>query len=201
MAPSSTLLDAKADVVRTRVIDAAAAVLAAERPLTFKEIAERSGVPERTVYRHFPSRAALLSALFAWTNAQIGHEGPRPTDRAGLAALVRAAFGGFDQMAPVVRQMLIEPDGRAARLADVEQRRAAAIRLVRNEAPGLDNATTRRTAAAIQTMTAAATWQTLHEYWDFDGPGAAEVSVLAIELMLEGARARVAATASAEGAS
>jgi AcrR family transcriptional regulator len=190
MTERATLQQAKADVVRTRVIDGVASVLEAGRPLTFKEVAHEAGVPERTVYRYFPTRTALLAAVFEWTNEQIGHEGPRPTTEADLVALVRRAFRGFDDMAPVVRQMLVEPDGRAARLADVAERRRAAVALVRNEVPGLDRATRERVAAAVQILTVAATWQSLREYWDLDGPAAAETSALAIELLLDGARTR-----------
>jgi AcrR family transcriptional regulator len=180
----------KADAVRARVIEGVVAALNDGRPLTFKEVASAANVPERTVYRYFPTRTALLAAVFAWTNDQIGFEGSRPTTEAGLLALVRQAFRGFDDHAAVVRQMLIEPDGRRARVADVDDRRRAATALVGNEAPDLDPATRDRVAAAVQVLTVAATWQSLHEYWDLDGEAAAEISTLAIELILEAARAR-----------
>jgi AcrR family transcriptional regulator len=165
-------------------------VLDAGRSLTFKEVAREAGVPERTVYRYFPTRTALLAAVFEWTNEQIGYAGPRPTTEAEVVALVRQAYRGFDRHAPVVRQMLIEPDGREARLADVTDRRRAAVALVRKEVPGLDRVTRDRVAAAVQVLTTASTWQTLHDYWGLDGPQAAETSALAIELLLEAARAR-----------
>lgn len=180
----------KADAVRGRVVEGVVAVLNDGRPLTFKEVAMEANVPERTVYRHFPTRTALLAAVFEWTNGQIGYEGPRPTTEAGLLALVRRAFRGFDDHAAVVRQMLVEPDGRRARVADAEERRRAAVALVRNEAPDLDPATCDRVAAAVQVLTVAATWQSLREYWDLDGEQAAETSAVAIELLLEAARAR-----------
>lgn len=184
------MADARADLVRTRVIEGVVSLLSAGRPLTFKEVAQEAGVPERTVYRHFPTRADLLAAVFAWTNEQIGHDGPRPTDEAGVVALARDAFRGFDDLAPVVRRMLVEPDGRDARLADVAERRRAAVGLVDTEVPGLDPATRDRVAAAVQVLTVAATWQSLHDYWDLDGAEAAEAVALAIGLLLEGARAR-----------
>lgn len=190
MTDHRTLQQAKADVVRTRVIEGVVSLLDGGRSLTFKDVAVAAGVPERTVYRYFPTRTALLAAVFDWTNEQVGHEGPRPTTQAGLVALVRQAFRGFDDHASVVRQMLIEPDGRTARLADVADRRRSAIELVRKEAPGLDRATRDRVAAAVQILTVAATWQSLRDYWDLDGPAAAETSALAIELLLEAARSR-----------
>jgi AcrR family transcriptional regulator len=180
----------RADAVRGRVVDAAVAVLHAGRPLTFREVSLEADVPERTIYRHFPTRAALLAAVFEWTNEQIGYQGPRPTSESALVALVRQAFREFDRHSAVVRQMLIEPDGREARLADVDERRRAATELVQNAAPGLDPTTRDRVAAAVQVLTVAATWQSLHEYWDHDGEEAAEISALAIELILDAARAR-----------
>lgn len=194
MAVSRPLQEAKADVVRNRVVEGTVSLLRSGRSVTFKDVAGEAGVPERTVYRYFPTRKALLSAVFDWTNEQIGHEGPRPTTHADLVALVRRAFEGFDEFAPVVRQMLIEPDGRAARLADVADRRRSAIELVGNEVPGLDRATRDRVAAAVQILTVAATWQSLRDYWDLDGRRAAETAALAIDLLLEGARARQSST-------
>lgn len=190
MPEQSTLKAARADVVRTRVIEAVTSLLEAGHALTFKDVAHTAGVPERTVYRHFPTRTALLAAVFEWANQQIGPDGPRPTTAADAVRWVRQAFRGFDDLAPVVRQMLIEPDGRSARLADAAERRRAATQLVDNEVPGLDHATRDQVAAAVQVLTVAATWQSLHEYWALDGPGAGETSALAIELLLEGARTR-----------
>ena len=48
----------------------------------------------------------------------------------------------------------------------------------------------RRVAAATQLLTVAATWQTLRDYWGMDGNEAAETAALAVELLLDGARAR-----------
>ena len=50
----------------------------------------------------------------------------------------------------------------------------------------------RRLAALLQLLTTASTWQTLRDYWDMDGSEAAEAAALAVELLLEGARARKA---------
>ena len=43
-------------------------------------------------------------------------------------------------------------------------------------------------AAALQLLTSAAAWQTLHDYWDMDGEEAGETAALAVELLLAGAR-------------
>jgi hypothetical protein len=96
-------------------------------------------------------------------------------------------------MAPIIHELLIAPEGLPARLSDNERRRQSAVEVVRHDAPGLDRASTRRVAAIVQLLTAAATWQTLRDYWDMDGAEAAETSALAIELVLDGARRRATA--------
>jgi AcrR family transcriptional regulator len=188
--PSVSLQEARTAVVRERVLEGVAAVLASGDDLTFAKVAAAAQVPERTVYRHFPTREALLSAVFDWANRRIGFDGKLPTNRSEALALVRRVFPGFDEIAPVIRELLIAPEGLLARLSNKDGRQQAALAVVRTEVPGLDRASTKRLAAAAQLLTAAATWQTLRDYWDMDGEEAAETAALALELLLDGARSR-----------
>jgi len=186
-----TLSDARAELVRQRVLDGVAKVLDRGELLTFASVAAAGGVPERTLYRHFPTREALLAAVFDAANARIGFEGELPQDASGLRELVRRAFPGFDTMAPVIRELMTTPEGRLARLASKPARQRAALALVRRELGETDRARARRIAAILQLLTTAAAWQTLRDYWDMDGEEAAEASALAIDLLLDGAgRAR-----------
>jgi AcrR family transcriptional regulator len=188
--PSPSMQEARAAVVRERVLGGAAAVLAAGDDLTFAKVARAAEVPERTLYRHFPTREALLAGVFAWANQRIGFDGELPRDRDDVVALVRRVFPGFDEVAPVIRELLIAPEGRLARLSRKDERQQGALALVDAEAPGLDPADRRRVAATLQLLTAAATWQTLRDYWDMDGNEAAETAALALDLLLDGARSR-----------
>jgi uncharacterized protein YigA (DUF484 family) len=90
----------------------------------------------------------------------------------------------------LIRELLIAPEGRLARLASKAERQQASLQLVRREASGLERADARRIAAVLQLLTAASTWQTLRDYWDMSGEEAAETSAFAIELLLDSARAR-----------
>ena len=189
-----SLSDERVELVRRRVLEGVAEVLGRGEALTFSAVAGAAGVPERTIYRHFPTREVLLAAVFVWVNQRLGLDGERPSDAAGLARQVRQMFPGLDSMAPVVRELLMTPEGQLARLAANPERKRAALAIVQHEAPGLERASARRLAAVLQLLTAASTWQALRDYWDMDGGEAAEASVLAVELLLEGARARSAAT-------
>jgi glycosyltransferase involved in cell wall biosynthesis len=50
--------------------------------LSFAEIARDAGVGERTVYRHFPTKEALLGAFWAWMQARALSERDREPERA-----------------------------------------------------------------------------------------------------------------------
>jgi AcrR family transcriptional regulator len=190
MTMSAAVQNARSEAIRERVLEGVAALLEAADDLTFSKVAKAAGVPERTVYRHFPTREALLSAVFDWSNRRIGFDGKLPVDRATTIALVRRVFPGFDEIAPVIHELLIAPEGLAARLEHADKRRRAAVDVVRREAPDLDRASTRRVAAILQLLTTAATWQTLRDYWDMDGEEAGETAALAIELLFAGAQTR-----------
>lgn len=176
--------------MRERALDGVRSVLERGDPLTFANVAEAAGVPERTLYRHFPTREALLSALFDWANQQVGFEGERASDASGYARQVRRTFPGFDTVAPVIRELLSSPEGRLARAAHNQERQRAAVALVQREGTGLDAISARRAAAVLQLLTSASTWQALRDHWGMDGAEAAEAAVLAAELILEAARAR-----------
>lgn len=182
--------DTRANAVRERLLDGVAALLAAGGDLTFTKLAKVAAVPERTVYRYFKSREDLLAAVFEWSNRRIGFDGALPVDSAGAAALVRKVFPGFDAIAPVIHELLIAPEGLAARRANLAERRKAALQIVRSEAPTLDRRAAKRVAAILQLLTSAAAWQTLRDYWDMDGEEAGETAAFAIELLLAGARRR-----------
>jgi AcrR family transcriptional regulator len=185
-----SLSQARADLVRQRILDGAAALLKSGGPLTFAGVAAVSEVGERTIYRHFPTREALLAGLFAWSNQRIGFDGAPPTDAECFNALVERAFPGFEAIEPVIRELLSAPEGRSARLSDLKRRRAAAIALVRHEAPGLNKMETRQVAAVVQLLATASAWSTLRDYWEMDGEEAASAVTTAVRLILDGARSQ-----------
>jgi AcrR family transcriptional regulator len=181
------LREARQAVVRDRVLDGVADLLANGQDLTYAKVAEAADVPERTVYRYFPTRQDLMAAVVAWVNERTGT--PRGTTRDEAIELVRQLFPTLDEMAPVVREVLTAPEGLAARLDDNDERRAAALAVVDHEAPGLDRATAERVAAVVQLLTSATAWQSLHDYWDLDGAEAAESVAVALTFLLAGASA------------
>jgi AcrR family transcriptional regulator len=180
----SSVQEAKAAVVRQRVLDGVAELIAAGDDITFAKAAAAAGVPERTVYRHFTTRDGLVAALYEDTNRRIGFDGRLPTTRDEMTAMVAQVFPGFDAVAPVVAELLASPEGRRARLRDLDARRAAALAVVTSARPDLDGDATRQLAAIVQVLGTAAVWQALRDFWDLDGAAAAAAVTTAIDHML-----------------
>ena len=179
-----TVREVRATAVRERVLDGVCELIAAGDDVTFAKVAAAAEVPERTVYRHFPNREALIGALFEHTNRRVGFDGELPTTAAAMTDMVRRVFPGFDAVAPVVAELLTSPEGRRARLAAVGDRRAAAVAVVATARPELDPTTARCVAAVVQVLGTAAVWQALHDFWDMDGDEAAAAVTTAIDILL-----------------
>jgi AcrR family transcriptional regulator len=190
----STVHELKAAAVRDRVLAGVSDLIAAGADVTFTKAAAATGVPERTIYRHFPTRDALMAALFEHTNRRIGFEGELPTTPQAMTAMVQRVFPGFDTVAPVVAELLTSPEGRRARFGALDERRAAATAIVRNARPDLDPAATRRLAAVVQVLGTAAVWQALRDFWDMDGDDAAAAVTAAMDTLLATPTAAITST-------
>jgi glycosyltransferase involved in cell wall biosynthesis len=71
-APHPNARDRQREETREQILRAVARQLEAGQmeDASFAEIAREAGVGERTVYRHFPTREALLGAFWTWMQAQ-----------------------------------------------------------------------------------------------------------------------------------
>jgi AcrR family transcriptional regulator len=183
----SSMQEARASLVHERVLAGVDDLLRRGEELTFARVARAAGVPERTVYRHFPTREDLMAAVFAWANEQVGFDGELPATGAAMTSMVQQVFPGFDRIAPVVDELLATAEGRRARLADLDGRRAAAESVVRVVAPHLEPTVCRQLAAVVQVLGTAATWQALRDFWGMDGTEAAAAVTTAIDLLLDAA--------------
>jgi AcrR family transcriptional regulator len=182
--PTDSVLDAQAELVRARILDGVARLLDDGEELTFARVAAAAGVSERTVYRHFTNRDALMAAVYAWANDRIGFTGRLPSTGAEMIDMVRHVFPGFDTVAPVVDELLRSTEGRRARLGELDARRGAALAVVGDAAPALDPTTQRHVAAVVQVLGTAAVWQALRDFWDMDGAEAGAAVGTVIDLLL-----------------
>ncbi len=182
--PSAARADL-AGLTRGRIMHGLAGLLTGGTELTFRNLAEAAGVPERTLYRYYPSRDALLAAFWIWLNDRLGMP-PPPRSPEELIAGIAAIFGAFAAGEPLIRAMLHDPHGRATRLAHAGARRK---RLETALAPvPIDAASRRRLLAAVQALVSAAGWETMRDYAGLTSREAADAAQWAVAALIAAAR-------------
>lgn len=184
----SPLREAQASATRMKILDAMVDVIESGAEPTYANLAEAAGVQERTVYRHFRTRDDLYAAFWDHSHATRFGVGFDAVDLSSLKVLVRDNFTAFDANAALTHVMLHSKQGLAMRLAPNADRRDMFERVVAAEAPHLDDARRRRTAAAAQVLYSAMSWEYLREYWQMDADEATLTVQSALDALIAAAR-------------
>ena len=173
------------DQTRERILDAAIALMAedAEATLTIAATAARAGVTERTVYRHFLTRDALIEAVWPRMQARVQSPGFPRTARA-LVATPLSLFPNFDLNAGLVRASVHSAAGREVRQRSNAERQAAILACIADALPGLSPEAQRRRAAVAQLIDSAAGWAMMKDFWGFDGKQSGRAAAEAIAVLL-----------------
>ena len=159
-----------------------------EGDLTYRRLSAATGVPERTLFRYYPTKSALMSAFWTWLNAKLQMPAPAHAP-AELVDQVPQLFAAFEADASLVRAMLHDPNGRDTRLAHAPERRArlrAALQpLVDTLAPDeqID------LLASVQLLASAAGWESMKDNWELSGERAARAAQWAVAALLAAAAA------------
>jgi AcrR family transcriptional regulator len=190
-ATSISLREAHKALTRTRIVDAALALMEAgdEHALTLAHVAETAGVTERTLYRHFETRDALLAAVWSRVNESMADMANADTPRE-LVAQPRRLFAAFDEKPELIRAIVHTRQGRDLRLASNAKRRARFRSVVRAARPDLEEPAVTRLAAVVQLLDSAYAWAAMREYWDLDGTASGEAASDAIEILLRAPEAK-----------
>lgn len=186
----SPLREAQKANTRQAIVEAAGRLLAGGDmdALSFAAIAKEAGVKERTVYRYFPSKAALLGGIGEWYMPLIRARGV-VTNEQELIAEATLTFPARDEHEHIVRAVWSTPQGREFRLDKVEDRKAGARAAVADAVEGLPPREAQWIAAVCHVLLTGGTWQTLRDYWGFSGKESGKAVSMAIELILNAARA------------
>jgi len=170
---SSPLRERQVQRTRDLVLDALTGLLS-ELPsdeITTREIAERAGVSQPTVYRHFPDRTALLEGLTARMVAVIAASGGEPelTSIDELAARASRALALTEAHAvEATAEAVLNADPR--RLStDSRARSAELLRVVAASLPEYDERDHRRITALLRNLYSVHTWLRMRE--EFGIPG------------------------------
>src|SRR5688572_5447569 len=147
---------------RQRILDAAGRLLE-DRGLeefSFAAIAKEAGVKERTVYRHFPTKAALIESLWDWFQKRVDYGDFARTEEE-LLAKPQQIFPGFEENEQLARALWSSPQGRSFRLSNVEERKAGIKAAIADAVRDLPPRQARWIAAAVHALLSSATWQSM----------------------------------------
>jgi AcrR family transcriptional regulator len=138
------------------------------RDLTFRAVAERAGVGERTVYRHFPTERHLHDAVMAQLESEAGiaYEDVDLTNLAETTARVFAALQRFS-----VRESVPTPHDSAFVSSD-ERRREALLRAVSGASPHRPKQEQRTMAGLLDVLWSPASYERLVGGWGLEGADA-----------------------------
>lgn len=189
---TSPLRAEQKEATRQRILGAAGRLMenAALEEFSFSEIARVAGVKERTVYRHFPSKTALVEGLCVWYQQRVSY-GDFARTEADLLAKPLQMFRAFDENERLARALWASPQGREFRLSNVEDRKAGIKAAIADAVVGLPPRQARWIAAVMHVLLSSATWQTMKDYWGLSGTEAGKASAMAMELLLNAVRANV----------
>lgn len=167
--------------------------------LTFLQIAQEAGVSDRTVYRHFATKDALLEAFWLRVQQSLGIASSTRS-WADYVATRPAAFAEMDRRDAVLRALMNSTQAHEARLK-LNKDRQAGIRKVVAEAVGeLPEPQFTELCALVHLLGSAPAWQALKDYWGLEAPDAGRVVAKAVTTLTEAAR-RAAAPPSPEAKS
>jgi AcrR family transcriptional regulator len=138
------------------------------RELTFRAVAQRAGVGERTVYRHFPTERHLHDAVMARLESEAGISYEN-VDLTNLEEVTGRVFASLQRFS--VRESVDAP--RDPTFAGVDERRRDALwRAVSASAPNWSDTERRIAAGLLDMLWNLPSYERLVGVWGIDGPDA-----------------------------
>jgi AcrR family transcriptional regulator len=189
---TSILRERQVAQTRELILDAVTAMLGDRRAdeVTTREIAAAAGVSERTVYRHFPDREAVLEGL---SQRMIGIDGVKPAFGAGslddIAPLSRRLMELLDEHYVTARaEAVFNADPR--RFASDTQTNTRELReLLERELPELGERERLRIAAIIRCLLSTQAWLRMREEFGVPGTESGPVVAWVVDTIIRELRA------------
>lgn len=190
----TTLRERQASLARRAIFEALVTHLEAgdADTVAMDDLAQEAGVSRRTLYRYFPTRAALLGAAAAWVRDEVLRL-PVEIGDEGIAASFRHAATRVAERPELARAMLRTTTGRTVR-GDYRRARTNAIRdALHREVPGLGRRDLERAAPVLTYLCSSEAWITIQEEGELPTAEAQAAVEWAIESLLAQLRDSVSA--------
>lgn len=173
----------EAQKTTSRIIEAASELLRKVRPenLSYADVAERSGIAVRTVYRHFPEPGDLLAAVARTIVARFAPNGI-PTTRAELAAVTAAFHRTLSTQPALYRVVLAAPVRSGINMTELI---LTQYKDVLAELPAEQQ---RVIAGLLDLLGSPYAWEVLHTHWALPPEQITRACLAAAQLIADGFR-------------
>lgn len=161
--------------------------------VSFRLIARRAGIGERTIFRNYATRVDLLLATAAWIEQSIFAR-PESSSVFDIPLAIRDAMHAYDQR-PELAHVVAETAMRGVSGAAPSPTKEALTAMLAVEVPSLSAAESRSIVAALSHLDSAATWVTLRREMQMNGRDIADAASWAAEGVLGPIRTRAHASA------
>lgn len=151
--------------------------------VSFRVIASRAGVGERTVFRYYPTRVELLLATAEWIEGTIF---TRETSESifDVPIAIREAMEAYDRR-PELAHVVAETALRGVNGADPAPHRDEFEAMLRREVPSLSEPERRSLVAALCHLDSSANWVTMRRELGMSGRDIADAAAWAAEAILD----------------
>lgn len=187
MSKPISLSEKRNDLTRKLIMDAAYALLreASVTELTVRAVAQQAGMSERTVFRYFASRDALLDTVAAQLLSEMALPGP-PGSLEDLLAAPAALYGAFEARADLTRAVLHTDLVDRVRALQASSRWKAVAALLEHAAPARSEGERRIAVANICFHLTASSWHYYRFLFGFTLEEAVRCSETALRQALAG---------------
>jgi AcrR family transcriptional regulator len=160
---TTPLREEHAQQTRARILDALVELVAAggADEISVPEVARRSGVSLRTIYRYYPTRDDLLDAACDWIFRTRFGDVPSEQTIGDLPGVFSALAEQWEAEPELARVLAQSPSGKALVRSRRARRLAEITRVLEDAAPNLPDAERRDAAAVLGWLAAIRTWATL----------------------------------------
>ena len=183
VAPS--LRDRQAALVRKSILEAFVRHLEAgdADDIAIEDLATEAGLSRRTLYRHFPTRAALFAAAGDWIRSEM-FQLPIDVGSEGIAASFREASARLQRRPRLARALLRTEAGSAVRAGYRRDRIDAIRRAVHAEVPNAPRGEAKRAAAVLAYLCSSNAWTTIQDESGLSASEAQAAVTWAIETII-----------------
>lgn len=157
--------------------------------LAVPEVARRSGVSLRTVYRYFPTREQLIAAAGEWIGINVVG-GSMPASLAEVPQVYAENAARWDEHARLVETMATSRGANSLRSVRRRQRLTMLQEALREVTDGLPEAEARRAFAVFAYLDNMLAWLTMRDEAGLDGAETGAAVAWAMQVLVDDLRRR-----------